>query len=78
MIKFSRQKIGAKLLETTLQTAFNNAGLEQITLAVSEKNQNAQNLYKKFNFVEYGRLPNYFKDNEKYETQVFMNLARAK
>ncbi|MFM9837759.1 MAG: GNAT family N-acetyltransferase [Cyclobacteriaceae bacterium] len=74
--EFSGQKIGARLLNTTILTAFKNSALEQIILAVADKNQTAQNLYKKFGFVEYGRLKNYFKDNGEYETQVFMTLVR--
>lgn len=76
MTEFSGQKIGAGLLNTTILTAFENPALEQIILAVADKNQTAQNLYKKYGFVEYGRLKNYFKDNDKYETQVFMTLIK--
>ncbi len=76
MTEFSGQKIGAKLLNATILTAFNNFALEQIILAVADKNQTAQNLYKKFGFVEYGRLKNYFKENGQYETQIFMTLVR--
>jgi RimJ/RimL family protein N-acetyltransferase len=78
MTELSGQKIGARLLSTTIMTAFNNSTLEQIILAVADKNQTAQNLYKKYGFVEYGRLKNYFKHNGKYETQIFMTLTRDK
>ena len=73
---FSGQKIGARLLSNTIQTAFVNSNLEQIILAVADKNIIAKNLYKKYGFVEYGRLNNYFKENNKYETKVFMTLTR--
>jgi RimJ/RimL family protein N-acetyltransferase len=76
--EFSGQKIGAGLLSVTITTAFDSIDLEQIILAVADKNQTAQNLYKKFGFVEYGRLENYFKSNAKYETQIFMVLKRDK
>jgi RimJ/RimL family protein N-acetyltransferase len=76
--EFSGQKIGSRLLSITLKTAFDNLDLEQIILAVADKNQTAQTLYKKFGFVEYGRLENYFKNNAKYETQIFMVLTRDK
>jgi|688.fasta_scaffold787924_1 RimJ/RimL family protein N-acetyltransferase len=74
--EFSGQKIGAGLLSVTILTAFAISTLEQIILAVADKNKTAQNLYKKYGFVEYGRLQNYFKDNGIYETQVFMTLTR--
>ena len=76
MPEFGGQKIGAKLLNTTLLTAFDNSALEQIILAVADKNKTAQNFYKKYGFVEYGRLQNYFKENGIYETKVFMTLTR--
>jgi ribosomal protein S18 acetylase RimI-like enzyme len=74
--EFGGQKIGEKLLNTTVLTAFDNSILEQIILVVTDKNQVAKNLYKKYGFVEYGRLKSYFKDNGKYETQVFMTYVR--
>lgn len=74
--EFSGQKIGAELIATTIQFAFDNPDLEQIILAVVDKNQRAQNLYRKFGFVEYGRLNHYFKLDGEYETQVFMTLKR--
>jgi RimJ/RimL family protein N-acetyltransferase len=74
--EFKGQKVGAELLRATITTAFENAELEQIVLAVAEKNQTAQNLYKKFNFIEYGRLKNYFKVDSSYETQIFMKLTK--
>jgi RimJ/RimL family protein N-acetyltransferase len=74
--KFSGQKIGAGLLSATILSAFAISTLEQIILAVADKNEIAQNLYKKYGFVEYGRLQNYFKNKGIYETQVFMTLTR--
>jgi ribosomal protein S18 acetylase RimI-like enzyme len=76
MPEFSGHKIGAGLLYATLIAAFYNASLEQIILAVADENKRAYNLYKKFGFVEYGRLPNYFKEKDIYETLVFMTLTR--
>ena len=68
--------VGSGLLKETIKISFENPEIEQIVLAVVDKNQIAQNLYKKNGFVEYGRLNNYFKQNEEYETQVFMTLIR--
>jgi ribosomal protein S18 acetylase RimI-like enzyme len=76
MPQFSGQGIGAALLNATLERAFKNLTIEQIILAVAAKNETAKTLYKKHGFVEYGRLPNYFKYEQGYETQVFMCLTR--
>jgi RimJ/RimL family protein N-acetyltransferase len=74
--EFSGQKIGTGLLLATIGAAFEDPGLEQITLGVVEQNLAAQGLYQKAGFVEYGRLPHYFKHNDAYETQVLMVLTR--
>lgn len=76
MTEFSNQKIGSRLLNTTILTAFEEPYLEQIILAVADKNQNAKNLYTKYGFVEYGRLKKYYKNDGQYETQVFMTLIK--
>ena len=76
LTEFSGQKIGAGLLNATIQLAFDNSEIELIILAVADKNQSAKNLYKKLNFVEYGRLQNYFKYKDNYETQIFMSLNK--
>lgn len=70
-------KIAAGLLQATIKTAFQNPFLEQIILAVSDRNEAAKNLYNKNNFKEYGRLNNYFKYSNEYETQVFMVLVKT-
>ncbi len=72
----SRQNIGTELLKATMQAAFENPFLEQIILAVAEKNQHARNLYLKAGFEVYGRLANYFKDQGEYETQIFMQINK--
>ncbi|MBS1730420.1 MAG: GNAT family N-acetyltransferase [Bacteroidetes bacterium] len=74
--EFSGQKIGTGLLNSTIQIAFDNLEIEQIILTVADKNLSAKNLYKKFNFTEYGKLPNYFKYDGEYETQVLMTLTK--
>ena len=76
MTEFSGQQIGKGLLNFTIENAFKNSILEQIILAVADKNKNAQNLYLKNGFKEYGRLKNYFKYQGEYETQVLMVLTR--
>jgi RimJ/RimL family protein N-acetyltransferase len=72
----SGQHIGSQLLQQTIALVFGDADVEQIILAVMENNIHAQYVYKKIGFEEYGRLPNYFKHNGNYETQIFMTLIR--
>jgi RimJ/RimL family protein N-acetyltransferase len=74
--EYNGQHIGSELLKETIKISFENPEIEQIVLAVVDKNQVAKNLYKKNGFVEYGRLNNYFKHDGEYETQVFMTLSR--
>lgn len=78
LTEFSGQKIGTGLLDATIKLAFGNSEIEQIMLAVTGKNQSAKHLYEKFNFTEYGRLPQYFKFNNEYETQILMVLTKTK
>jgi RimJ/RimL family protein N-acetyltransferase len=74
--EFSGRKVGKKLIIKVIETAFKNTELDQIILAVADRNENAKQLYNKVGFVEYGRLKSYFKTNQNYETQVFMTLTR--
>jgi RimJ/RimL family protein N-acetyltransferase len=77
MPEFGGQHIGTGLLKSTIQRAFENPFLEQIILAVAEKNNAARNLYQKNGFEEYGRLENYFKYKGAYETQIFMVIKKT-
>lgn len=76
--EYSGRSIGSGLLKFTIENAFENSFLEQIILAVADKNKNAQSLYLKHNFKIYGRLENYFKYQDEYETQIFMVLTKDK
>ncbi len=68
--------IGKSLLKTTTELVFQNPQIEQIILAVMENNQTAKKLYENLGFEEYGKLKNYFKHNNEYQTQVFMVLQK--
>jgi putative acetyltransferase len=48
------------------------AGIEKIGLTVYPHNQRAMNLYKKFGFVEEGRLSGHSKKSYGYEDEVVM------
>jgi RimJ/RimL family protein N-acetyltransferase len=75
---FAGQNIGFRLLQTTIENAFENAEIEQVTLAVVVGNQRANKIYERVGFVEYGILPKYFKQDETYRDQRFMVLERTK
>jgi len=73
--QYTGQGIGKKLLQLTIDKAFNNNQTEQIILGVVCTNENAIKLYKQFGFVEYGKLEKYFKTGSQYFTQLFFNLT---
>jgi len=56
---FQRQGLGQMLLNHLLEEAIKK-GLERATLEVSEHNQTALNLYKKFGFTVAGRRKKYY------------------
>ena len=73
---FSGQGIGSELVRLTIAKAFGNALIDQILLSVVYTNDKAVNLYKKFGFIQYGILENYFKQGEMNWAQLFMVLTR--
>jgi ribosomal protein S18 acetylase RimI-like enzyme len=73
---FKGQNIGNRLLSITIERAFENKEIEQIVLSVVADNKPANKAYEKIGFAEYGLLPNYFKDGERYWDQRFMLLER--
>jgi RimJ/RimL family protein N-acetyltransferase len=75
---YAGKGIGKALLKHTIDKAFENPAIEQITLSLVYGNEKAEKLYKQLGFVEYGKLANFFKAGDKYTTQLFMALSRAK
>lgn len=70
---FRGQGIGKMLMELTLKEAQKNLlQLEIIILDVFESNALAKNMYQKFGFVEYGRLPKGLKLEKGYADDVLM------
>ncbi len=74
--KYAGRNIGFELLQKTIEKAFENAAIKQIVLSVVAANKNANRLYEKLGFIEYGFLENYFKKDETYWHQRFMVLNR--
>lgn len=69
--KFRRVGVGSQLLENALQSAVAE-GARTAFLEVRAGNSVAQDLYKKFGFIEDGRRLKYYKDNK--EDAVLMSL----
>lgn len=74
----ARQGIGKKLLQLSIHKAFVDYQIEQLTLGVVSENAVAIHLFKQLGFSEYGRLPNAFRSEAGYSTQVFFTLNKQK
>lgn len=70
---YRRQGIARKLLTYTLQAAMRE-GVQSSFLEVRESNLVAQEMYRKFGYVEVGRRKRYYRDNN--EDAILMNLER--
>ena len=75
---YAKQGIGKQLLQHTVNKAFENPGIELVTLSLVYGNHSAEKLYKSLGFVEYGKMENFFKSGDSYTTQQFMVLGRGK
>ncbi len=71
------QNIGEKLIRSVVEYAFTMGGLEQIQLSVVAGNKSAIKLYEKIGFRSYGLQPHYFKVNDTYMDQNFMQLFKS-
>jgi [ribosomal protein S18]-alanine N-acetyltransferase len=71
--EYRRQGIARKLLLHTLQSAMRE-GAHSSFLEVRESNLPAQEMYRKFGYVEVGRRKRYYKDND--EDAILMNLEK--
>jgi [ribosomal protein S18]-alanine N-acetyltransferase len=69
--EYRRQGIAKKLLAYTLQSAMRE-GAQSSFLEVRESNSSAQEMYRKFGYVEVGRRKRYYKDND--EDAILMSL----
>ena len=70
---YRRQGIARKLLTYTLQSAMRE-GVQSSFLEVRESNLAAQDMYRKFGYVEVGRRKRYYRDNN--EDAILMNLEK--
>jgi ribosomal protein S18 acetylase RimI-like enzyme len=71
------QNTGEKLIRHVLEYAFRLNGIEQIQLSVIAGNQTAIKLYEKLGFRTFGVQPRYFKVENTYMDQHFMQLFNS-
>lgn len=60
--KHRRLGVGNKILEGLIDVS-KDMEIMSMTLEVRESNIAAQNLYKKYGFIDYGKRPNYYSDD---------------
>lgn len=71
------QNIGEKLLRYVLDYGFTQEGIEQVQLSVITNNKTAIRLYEKLGFKSFGVQPHYFKVEDGYLDQQFMQLFKS-
>lgn len=71
---FRRQGIGDELMTHALVSALSEGAVKSL-LEVRASNEAAQTLYRRFGYVEDGRRPRYYKDNN--EDAILMSLDLA-
>lgn len=75
--KYRGQNLGEKLIRRALEYAFTLDGIEQVQLSVIASNQTAIQLYEKLGFKTFGVQPRYFKVEDTYMDQQFMQLFKS-
>jgi ribosomal protein S18 acetylase RimI-like enzyme len=71
------QNLGEKLLRHVLDYAFAQEGIEQVQLSVIASNKTAISLYEKLGFKSFGIQPHYFKVEDGYLDQQFMQVFKG-
>jgi len=71
------QNVGENLLRHVLDYAFGQEGIEQVQLSVIASNKTAIKLYEKLGFKSFGVQPHYFKVEDGYLDQQFMQLFKS-
>lgn len=73
---FREEGIGSLLMQLTIDEAVKNISLlEMVTLCVFSNHIIGLKMYKKHGFIEYGKLPNGIKLENKYVDQILMYKA---
>lgn len=66
--------LGSAILGAAIDWGRNNPELELLYLQVYAENEAGLALYRKMGFREYGRLPDFFKQNGRYHDEISMYL----
>jgi len=74
--EYANKKVGSNLLIKTINHAFTNSEIDQVTLSFVEGNSSAKKLYENIGFRFYGKIERYFKFGNGYTNQNFMILER--
>lgn len=74
--EYQGKNIGSKIIKTTIDEAFKLDGIEQIEIGVISINENAEKMYKKIGFKEFGLLKNFMKVNNLYYDHRMMMLFK--
>lgn len=74
--KYQSNKVGYWLLQATLEEAFKNSEIDNIELGVITDNLNANSLFDKAGFEEYGFQKNHFNDSGVRLKRRLMVLSR--
>jgi RimJ/RimL family protein N-acetyltransferase len=74
--EFGGKGIATQLLKKSIEQAFLDKEIEQITLGVVNSNEQALHVYRKIGFVQYGVLEKYYKYQNVYQSLVLMVLTR--
>jgi len=71
--EYQGKNIGSNIIKHTLNEAFKLNGIEQIEIGVISINDNAEKIYKKMGFEEFGLQKNYLKiDSVYYDHKMMM------
>lgn len=70
---YQGMNIGSNMIKSTIEEAFKIDGVEQIEIGVISINENAEKIYKKIGFEEYGLQKNFLKiDGVYYDHKMMM------
>ncbi|WP_371862930.1 GNAT family N-acetyltransferase [Winogradskyella haliclonae] len=71
--KYQGKNVGSNIIISTIDEAFKINEIEQIEIGVISINENAEKLYKKIGFEEFGLQKNFLKiDNSYYHHKMMM------
>ena len=73
---FRGRQVGENLLRALIGSVFQLEGIEQVHLTVVAGNAAAVGLYERIGFETFGVQKNYFKSDERYWDQNFMQLMK--